>query len=170
MCHHSVAALAAGLVLIAVNTDTPPPSPNLYLVVGYDGSGPASRALDAAVSLLRGRAGRIDVVYVAHMPGIDMMSADAVAEEQITFDDIERDLRTAAAEQLSGREERWQFERRQGLIADQLLAAAKDIHESHPGDVVSIVVGSSSQALHRMLGSAAVSLARHSPVPVVIVP
>jgi nucleotide-binding universal stress UspA family protein len=156
--------------LIAVDTDTPPPSPNLYLVVGYDGSGPASRALDAAVSLLRGRAGRIDVVYVAHMPGLDMMSADAVAEEQITFDDIERDLRTAAAEQLSGREERWQFERRQGLIADQLLAAAKDIHESHPADVVSIVVGSSSQALHRMLGSAAVSLARHSPVPVVIVP
>src|ERR1700733_11952413 len=119
-----------------------------------------------AAPLLRGRAGRIDVVYVAHMPGLDMMSADAVAEEQITFDDIERDLRTAAAEQLSGREERWQFERRQGLIADQLLAAAKDIHESHPGDVVSIVVGSSSQALHRMLGSAADRLARHSPVPV----
>ena len=154
--------------MTTVNTDATPP--NLYLVVGYDGSAPATRALDAAVNLLRGRHGLIDVVYVAHMPGIDMMSAGAVAEEQITFDDIERDLRTAAAEQLSGREERWQFERRQGMIADQLLAAAKDIHESHPGDVVSIVVGSSSQALHRMLGSAAVSLARHSPVPVVIVP
>ena len=163
-----MAALAAGLVLTPVNADTTPP--NLYLVVGYDGSAPAVRALDAAIRLLSGREGRIDVVYVAHMSGIDMMSADAVAEEQITFDDIERDLRTAAAEQLSGREERWQFERRQGMIADQLLAAAKDIHESHPGDVVSIVVGSSSQALHRMLGSAAVSLARHSPVPVVIVP
>ncbi len=170
MCHHSVAALAAGLVLTTVDTETPPPAPNLYLVVGYDGSGPASRALDAAVSLLRGRAGRIDVVYVAHMPGYDMMSADAVAAEQFTFDEIERDLRAAAAEQLSGREERWQFERRHGLIADQLLAAAKDLHESHPGDVVTVVVGSSSQALHRMLGSAAVSLARHSPVPVVIVP
>ena len=168
MCHQPVAALAAGLVLTPVNADTTPP--NLYLVVGYDGSAPAVRALDAAIRLLSGREGRIDVVYVAHMPGIDMMSADAVAEEQITFDDIERDLRTAAAEQLTGREERWQFERRQGLIADQLLDAAKAIHESHPSDVVSIVVGSSSQALHRMLGAAAVSLARHSPVPVVIVP
>jgi nucleotide-binding universal stress UspA family protein len=145
-------------------------SPNLYLVVGYDGSDPAGRALDAAVNLLRGRTGEIDVVYVAHMPGYDMMSADAVAEEQITFDDIEKDLRAAAAEQLRGREERWQFERRTGLIADQLLATAKAIHESHPGDTVAIIVGSSSQALHRMLGSAAVSLARHSPVPVVIVP
>jgi nucleotide-binding universal stress UspA family protein len=151
-----------------VNTDATPP--NLYLVVGYDGSAPASRALDAAVNLLHGRAGRIDVVYVAHMPGIDMMSADAVAEEQVTFDDIERDLRVSAAEQLRDREDRWEFERRQGLIADQLLAAAKAIHESHPGDTVSVVVGSSSQALHRVIGSAAVSLARHSPVPVVIVP
>jgi nucleotide-binding universal stress UspA family protein len=168
VCHRSVQVPAAGLVLISVNTDTTPP--NLYLVVGYDGSGPASRALNAAVNLLHGRDGRIDVVYVAHMPGIDMMSADAVAEEQVTFDDIERDLRVSAAEQLRDREDRWEFERRQGLIADQLLAAAKAIHESHPGDTVSVVVGSSSQALHRMLGSAAVSLARHSPVPVVIVP
>ena len=145
-------------------------SPKLYLVVGYDGSAPATRALDAAVRLLTGREGRIDVVYVAHIPGVDMMSADAVAEERVTFDDIEKDLRAAAADQLSGREDRWQFERREGLIADQLLAAAKDLHAAHPDDTVSVVVGSSSQALHRMLGSAAVSLARHSPVPVVIVP
>jgi len=168
VCHRSVRAPAAGLGLITVTTDTTPTK--LYLVVGYDGSAPAVRALDAAVRLLSGREGRIDVVYVAHMPGYDMMSADAVAEEQVTFDDIERDLRAAAAEQLSGREERWEFERRTGLIADQLLAAAKDLHTAHPDDSVSVVVGSSSQALHRMLGSAAVSLARHSPVPVVIVP
>lgn len=155
-------------MLTSVNTDTMPA--NLYLVVGYDGSAPAVRALDAAVRLLSGREGRIDVVYVAHMPGIDMMSADALAVEQVALDDIERDLRVSAADQLRDREDRWQFERRSGLIADQLLAAAKDLHEAHPGDTVSVVVGSSSQALHRMLGSAAVSLARHSPVPVVIVP
>jgi nucleotide-binding universal stress UspA family protein len=147
-----------------MNTDTPPPK--LYLVVGYDGSAPARRA----VNLLRGRDGRIDVVYVAHIPGVDMMSADAVVEERLTFDEIERDLRAGAAEQLRDQEERWQFERREGLIADQLLAAAAAIHESHPDGVVSVVVGSSSQALHRVLGSAAVSLARHSRVPVVIVP
>jgi nucleotide-binding universal stress UspA family protein len=155
-------------VLTSVNTEALPP--DLHLIVGYDGSAPASRALDAAVNLLRGRTGRIHVVYVAHMPGYDMMSADAVAEEQVTFDDIERDLRVSAAEQLRGREERWEFERRTGLIADQLLAAAQAHHESSPGDTAAVVVGSSSQALHRMLGSAAVSLARHSPVPVVIVP
>jgi nucleotide-binding universal stress UspA family protein len=151
-----------------VNTAITPS--NLYLVVGYDGSAPAGRALDAAVRLLSGREGRIDVVYVAHIPGVDMMSADAIVEERVTLDEIAQDLRAQAAEQLRDREERWQFERREGLIADQLLAAAKVIREAHPDDVVSVVVGSSSQALHRMLGSAAVSLARHSPVPVVIVP
>jgi len=151
-----------------MNTDTP--SQDLYLVVGYDGSPPSSRALDAAIRLLHGRSGRIDVVYVAHMPGIDMMSADAVGEMQIDFDEIEKDLRTSAGEQLRDREERWTFERRQGLIGDQLIAAAKDISDSNPDAIVTIVAGSSSQALHRMVGSAAVALVRHSPVPVVIVP
>jgi len=35
---------------------------------------------------------------------------------------------------------------------------------------VVIVVGSSSHAMHRMVGSVAVSLARRSPVPLVVVP
>lgn len=147
-----------------------PPAGNLYLVVGYDGSPPAIRALDAAVGLLQGRAGRIDVVYVAHLPSMDMLSPGAVAEMEASFDEIERDLRTTAAEQLRGLEEGWGFERRQGMIADQLIAAAKDARDDHPGDRVIIVAGSSSHATHRLVGSVAVSLARHSPVPLVIVP
>jgi nucleotide-binding universal stress UspA family protein len=35
---------------------------------------------------------------------------------------------------------------------------------------VVIEVGSSSSAMHRMVGSVAVNLAHHSPVPVTIVP
>ena len=151
-----------------MNTETP--SPDLYLVVGYDGSPPSTRALDAAIRLLRGRSGRIDVVYVAHMPGIDMMSADAVGEMQRDFDDIERDLRISAGEELRDREERWTFERRGGLIGEALISAAKDIGAANPDGIVTIVVGSSSQAFHRVVGSAAVALVRHSPVPVVVVP
>jgi nucleotide-binding universal stress UspA family protein len=143
---------------------------DLYLVVGYDGSPPSSRALDAAARLLQGRTGRIEVVYVAHMPSIDMMSPGAVAEMEVSFDEIARDLHTAAGEQLRGREERWGFERRQGPIADELTAAAAAISDVHPGDNVAIVVGSSSHALHKVIGSVAVSLARHSPVPIVVVP
>ena len=151
-----------------MNTETL--SPELYLVVGYDGSPPSTRALDAAIRLLRGRSGRIDVVYGAHKPGIDMMSADAVGEMQRDFDDIERDLRISAGEELRDREERWTFERRGGLIGEALISAAKDIGAANPDGIVTIVVGSSSQAFHRVVGSAAVALVRHSPVPVVVVP
>ena len=145
-----------------------PPAGDLHIVVGYDGSPPASRALDAAVGLMRGRTGRIEVVYVAHISSTAMLSANALAEIESGFDDIERELRTAAEERLRGREESWEFQRRQGMIVDQLIAVAKDFRDADANVV--IVVGSSSQAMHRMVGSVAVTLARHSPVPLVIVP
>ena len=149
---------------------TAPPAGNLYLVVGYDGSPPAVRALDGAVGLLHGRTGSIEVLYVAHLPSMDMLSAAAVAEMEVNFDDIARELHDQASEQLRDREERWGFERRQGLIAEELIAAATALRDAHPGDTVVIVVGSSSHAMHRMVGSVAVSLARRSPVPLVVVP
>jgi hypothetical protein len=58
----------------------------------------------------------------------------------------------------------WGFERRQGIIADQLIAAATAIGEAHQGENVAIIVGNSSHATRRVAGSVAVGLARHSPV------
>ena len=157
------------IALVAMNA-TAPPTGNLYLVVGYDGSPPAIRALDGAIRLLHGRAGSIEVVYVAHLPSVNSLSPGAVEEMEVTFDDIAQELLTTATEQLRDREERWRFERREGLIAEELTAAAKAIHDDHPDDTVVIAVGSSSHAMHRVVGSVAVSLARHSAVPLVIVP
>ncbi len=146
------------------------PAAALRLVVGYDGSPPASRALNAAVNLLRGRTGHIDLLYVAHLTSTVMMSAGAVAEMEVDFNEVEQDLRAAAAEQLRGQDLSWGFTRREGQIADELIEVANAISLAHPGDTVVIVVGSSSSAMHRMVGSVAVSLARHSPVPLVVVP
>ena len=87
-----------------------------------------------------------------------------------SFDEIARDLHAQAGKQLRGREDRWRFERGQGAIADVLLGAAEQVRDAHPGDTVGIVVGSSSQAMHRVVGSVAVILGRRSRVPVVIVP
>jgi nucleotide-binding universal stress UspA family protein len=151
-------------------TTATPPATDLRFVVGYDGSPPATRALDAAVRLLQGRPGRIEVVYVGHMPSMAALSADAVVEIEEVWGEIAQELRTAAGEQLRGHDERWGFERRQGLIAEELLAAAKDIHAANPSSTVVLVVGSSSTAAHRVIGSVAVSLARHSPVPLIVVP
>jgi nucleotide-binding universal stress UspA family protein len=142
----------------------------LRLVVGFDGSPPATRALDGAVNLLRGRTGSIEVVYVAHLPSMAALSAGAVAELETGFDDVEQELRAMIGARLNGREERWNLERRQGQIVEELLAAAEDTSASHPDATVVLVVGSSSQVTHRIVGSVAVGLARHSPVPLVVVP
>jgi nucleotide-binding universal stress UspA family protein len=151
-------------------TTAAPSGDFLHIVVGYDGSPPASRALDAAVRLLRGRTGRIEVVWVAHLSTAVMMSSGAIAEMEEGFDELEPELRAQAAGQLAGVGLDWGFERYQGVIADELIAVATGIRDARPGQTVVIVAGSSSSAGHRMVGSVTVSLARHSPVPVLIVP
>ena len=142
----------------------------LHIIVGYDGSAPASRALDAAVRLLRGRPGCIDVVWVAHLSSAVRLSAGAIVEMEATFDELEPELRAQAAGQLRGRGPDWEFERRQGLVTEELIAVAAGIRDAGHGKDVVIVIGSSSHATHRVVGSVAVGLARHSPVPLVIVP
>ncbi|MGH3255683.1 MAG: universal stress protein [Streptosporangiaceae bacterium] len=153
-----------------MTTAEPPATPFLHFVVGYDGSPPASRALDAAVRLLQGRTGSIEVVYIAHLSSLIMLSADAIAEMEQDFTEVEQELRAQAAEQLSGKTDTWKFQRRQGMIAEELIAVATGLQEAGGEGTVVIVVGSSSHASHRVVGSVAVSLARHSPVPLVIVP
>ena len=151
-------------------TTAAPSGEFLHIVVGYDGSPPASRALDAAVRLLRGRTGRIDVVWVSHLSTGVMMSPGAIAEMETGFDELAPELRDQAAGQLDGLGLTWDFERRQGNVADELIAVATAIRDARPDETVVIVAGSSSHAAHRVVGSVTVSLARHSPVPVVIVP
>jgi nucleotide-binding universal stress UspA family protein len=152
-----------------VTTDAPSGG-FLHIVVGYDGSPPATRALDAAVRLLQGRPGRIEVVWVAHLSSTAMMSAGAVAEMEESFDELAPEIRDQAAAELDGSGLDWSFERLQGLIPEELIAMATGLRDARPGQTVVIVVGSSSHATHRVVGSVTVSLARHSPVPVIIVP
>jgi nucleotide-binding universal stress UspA family protein len=150
------------------------PVPEAHLVVGFDDSPPAQRALEAAARLLSVRPGRITVVWVAHLAGAVELSADAIAIVESDFNKVAGELRGAAAQRLAGNRQGsavpWDFQWRQGPIAQELIAAAEAVHAARPADVVAIVVGSSSSAMHRMVGSAAVNLARHSPVPLMIVP
>jgi len=153
-----------------MSADTPP-APEAHLIVGFDGSPPALRALDGATRLLALRPpGRITVVWVAHLTSTVELSADAIAVMEDDFDEVARELRAAAAERLAGSGLSWDFQRRQGPIAQQLIAAAESVHAATPHDVVAIWVGSSSSGMHRLVGSVAVNLARHSPVPITVVP
>jgi nucleotide-binding universal stress UspA family protein len=148
-------------------TTAQPPGAFLHLVVGYDGSPPARRALDAATVLLHGRPGRIDVLYVTHTP---LVAEDPIAPVDIEPGQIAPELRAAAAEQLRDRGTGWDFEHRQGVAAQELEAAAEGIRNANPDRFVMIVVGSSSSAIHRVAGSVAVHLGRHPAVPLLIVP
>jgi nucleotide-binding universal stress UspA family protein len=153
-----------------MSTETPAVR-EVHLVVGFDGSPPALRALDTAARLLSVRPpGRIMVVWVAHLASTVEMSADAVAVVENDFDQVAQELRIAAAERLAASGLPWDFRWRQGLIARELTAAAEEVQAARPDDVVVILVGSSSSAMHRMVGSVAVQLAHHAPVPVTIVP
>ena len=152
-----------------MNADAPA-VPGAHLVVGFDGSPPALRALDDAARLLTVRPGRITVLWVAHLTSTVELSADAAAIVESDFDKVAGELRVAAAERLDGTGVPWDFRWVQGLIAQELIAAAESAHAARPDDVVVVVVGSSSSAMHRMVGSVAVNLARHAPVPAIIVP
>ena len=143
----------------------------LHLVIGFDGSPAATRALDAAARLLSVRPpGRITVVWVAHLSPTVELSADAVAIVESDFGQVAQEIRTAVGEQLAGSGLPWDFRWRQGQIAHELIAAAESVQADRPDDMVVILVGSSSSAMHRIVGSIAVSLAHHSPVPVTVVP
>jgi nucleotide-binding universal stress UspA family protein len=147
------------------------PVRELHLIVGFDGSPAATRALDTSVRLLAVRPpGRIMVVWVAHLTSMVRLSADAVNIVEHDFDQVAQELRALAAERLADSQVPWDFEWRQGSIAHELVAVAESILAAQPDDVVVIEIGSSSSAMHRMVGSVAVNLAHHSPVPVTIVP
>jgi nucleotide-binding universal stress UspA family protein len=148
-----------------------PPVRELHLVVGFDDSPPAARALQTATRLLSVRPpGRITVLWVAHLGSAVELSADAVAIMESDFDQVAAELRAMASKQMDGSGVPWDFQWRQGQIARELIAAAESVQAARPDDIVVILVGSSSSAMHRVVGSVAVNLAHHSPVPVTIVP
>jgi nucleotide-binding universal stress UspA family protein len=159
-------------------TVTGPLDTPVYAVVGYDGTGSAKRALDAAARLLHDRPGGMEIVYVAHMSVIAgaAVSADATAGLSQSFDDATRELsgevRTHLQDShLRGAAQRWHFQRRNGGIAEELLAVAEGLRDRHGPDAsVVIVVGRSEHGYHHVLGSVPQALERHDLFPVIVIP
>jgi nucleotide-binding universal stress UspA family protein len=143
----------------------------LVVVVGFDGSESAYRALDASALLISGRTGTIEIVFVAHMASGAEMSADAVSESLKIFDSVEVEFAGAVRDRLSDIERRWHFQRRDGSIAHELIAVADELSHDYGQDAqVVIVVGSAMHTLHHVVGSVPVALVRRAKYPVVVVP
>jgi hypothetical protein len=129
-----------------------------YAVVGFDGSASSLRALDTAARMLSGRPGGMEIVYVAHLPAMAAAgpAGQASADMPQSFDDTARELADEAlarlrAPHLRAAAQRWHFQRRDGAIADNLIAVADDLRLRHgPGAAVFLIVGRSEHGYHHV--------------------
>ena len=139
----------------------------LILIVGFDGSRAAQRALDAAVQIVYQRHGRLEIVYVTDNGSL---TASKLTKEGEGFaNETARRLSVTIRALLEQREERWRFHHRNGKTHDQLLAAADEIRDhpdTHGGKTIVIVVGND----RRTTGSVTSRLLRESSYPLVLVP
>jgi nucleotide-binding universal stress UspA family protein len=141
------------------------------LVVGYDGTEPAQRALRSATEMLRDRPGRLEVVFVAHVPSTVAFSPQGLAAVREGMDREESDLTSAVEQALRESDVKWHFQRRNGEIALELLAAAKEQFDGEgPSTHVVLVLGGSSHKIDRYLNSTPARVIRQDRFEVLVVP
>jgi nucleotide-binding universal stress UspA family protein len=154
--------------MTALNIDEKVP---LVLVVGFDGTEPALRALRSAADVLQQRPGRMDVVFVAHVPSTVALAAQAISAVREGLDTEERDLAKRTDEILGDTDVKWRFQRRNGEIAAELLAAGKEELDSEgPSTKVVLVVGGSAHKIDRYLNSTPAKVIRQDRFEVFVVP
>ena len=141
----------------------------ISLVVGFDNSEPARRALGWGADLLRSRPGTLHVVYADH-PLIDSdLSGFAHTEMEDTRDQKAAGVAEAAGQIAAAADVPYTFERRQESPADAILSAASVQDAGHPGSTPVIVTGRSHHAAHQIIGSVPVRLLHQSPYPVLTI-
>jgi nucleotide-binding universal stress UspA family protein len=149
----------------------------VYAVVGFDGTAPALRALDAAARLLTGRSGGLEIVYVTPLPVVtadlrglateDVIESQDEATRDLS-DEVHAHLRTAG---LTGAAQNWHFQRREGAAADQLITVADELSQEydHQARIV-ILVGRPEHRIRRLTSSVPHALERRDSYPVIVVP
>lgn len=140
---------------------------SLVLVVGFEGSDPARRALAAAGRILHDQEGWIEVVNVEPNAGGDQRSAEPPADAIDSLRPTQADLHYEVASMLDAERQPWKLRSTSGAVAEELMEAASALaDEGGPDRTVVIVVGSD----RRWAFSVPLTLARRSRFPVVIVP
>jgi len=139
------------------------------LVVGFDNSEPAQRALGWAARLAAARSWSLHVVYADHVRIDSDLSGFGHGEIAAARDREAAGVAEAAADILAQADIRCSFERRQGTPADAILSTAAALGATPSGDPI-IVVGRSGHAIRHALGSVPVHLLHHSPYPVLAIP
>jgi nucleotide-binding universal stress UspA family protein len=147
----------------------PGPAQPISLVVGFDDSEPARRALRWSADLLRARPGTLHVVYADHVVIDSDLSGFAHAEMEDTRDQKAAAVAEAAAQIAAAAGAPYTFERRRDSPADAILSAASAQGAAEPASAPIIVAGRSHHAAHQIIGSVPVRLLHQSPYPVLTI-
>jgi hypothetical protein len=139
------------------------------MVVGFDDSEPAQRALTWSADLLRTRPGALHVIYADHeLVGSDLTGL-ARAEMDEGRDEKAAAVAGAAAEIATAAGVPYTFERSHEPPAEAVLHAASRYADAGPARSPVIVAGRSHHLPHRVIGSVPVRLLHESPYPVITI-
>lgn len=144
--------------MFEIGTDGP-----LAILVGCDGSQSSVRAAAYAAGLARRQNARLEVLYV-HSPGGLAISAGLGDQVATAEEEIAAQLRAEIEQQSDRIGVTATFHERTGSPFHQLVALADELRAD------AVVVGASSQAGHRLVGSLALHLVRVARWPVTVVP
>jgi nucleotide-binding universal stress UspA family protein len=143
---------------------------SVTLVVGFDDSEPAQRALSWGADLLRTRPGALHVIYADHVLIDSDLSGFGRAEMDEDRDEKAARVAGAAREIAAAAGTPYTFERRQESPEAAILDAASTFAAAEPGSIPIIVTGRSHHVPHRVIGSVPVRLLHQSPYPVLTIP
>ena len=139
------------------------------LVVGFDDSEPARRALSWSADQLRTRPGALHIIYADHELIDSDLSGFGRAEMDEDRDEQAARVAQAASEITASAGVRSTFERRQESPAEAILHAAEADAATEPASTTIIVAGRSHHLPHQVIGSIPSRLLRQSPYPVLTI-
>ena len=145
------------------------PAQSVGLVVGFDDSEPARRALTWSAGLLKSRPGTLHVVYADHQLIDSDLTGFGRADMDQDRDEKAAKVAEAAKRIATAAGSRYTFERRQESPADAILEAAGIYAAADPVSTPIIVTGRSHHVPHRVIGSVPVRLLHESPYPVLTI-
>jgi nucleotide-binding universal stress UspA family protein len=134
------------------------------LLVAVDGSDTSLRAGAYAAGMARRQHARLVILYVRPFSAAAGMSAGAASSMQEAYDSVAAELRETAEEQGPRLGIDIVFIERDGNPFAEIVRLADEIQAD------AVIVGASTKAGHRFVGSLAVHLVRASRWPVTVVP
>jgi nucleotide-binding universal stress UspA family protein len=143
-------------------SDQPSDGPAVVLVA-IDGSDTSMRAGAYAAGIARRQHARLICLYVRPFSAVGSIGAAAVPLED-AHDEVARELREAIESQRARLGISAEFVQREGNPFTEIVKLAGELRAD------AVIVGASTKAGHRFVGSLAVHLVRASRWPVTVVP